>query len=144
MASNGEAGVCVSRLAGRSRGPRARCLCACAQTFVVGVSSRAPALPSLSRHNLLPKSPSSPIDSSSKSSFGVAKARIGKVQSTSDASKHGDVWRTVAPSPLSARSMPWAFWTGSDYLVWGGHIGSTLATDGAFYDPVGDSNFSGV
>jgi hypothetical protein len=47
-------------------------------------------------------------------------------------------WRTLAPSPLSARS-PFAVWTGEEMIVWGSTDRFNRRRDGAAYDPAVDS-----
>jgi N-acetylneuraminic acid mutarotase len=49
-----------------------------------------------------------------------------------------DSWTPIAPSPLGARGVPGAVWTGRDMLVWGGSDGAALA-DGALYNPTDDT-----
>ena len=50
-----------------------------------------------------------------------------------------DTWRTMAPSPLAARTSQNAVWTGSVLLIWGGENGSRKLKDGAAYDPAHDT-----
>ncbi|GAA3224466.1 hypothetical protein [Actinocorallia longicatena] len=54
-----------------------------------------------------------------------------------------DTWRKIAPSPLTARSLPAAVWTGRTVFVWGGSgvPGETRppVADGAEYDPAADA-----
>jgi len=49
-----------------------------------------------------------------------------------------DTWRTLAPSPLSARGGPRGAWTSRDLLVWGG-FDSGPEADGALYNPTDDT-----
>jgi hypothetical protein len=45
----------------------------------------------------------------------------------------------IAPGPLAARSDAVTVWTGEEMLVWGGSQGDEWHTDGAGYDPSGDT-----
>ncbi|HEX5937125.1 MAG TPA: hypothetical protein VFZ75_05470 [Actinomycetota bacterium] len=48
------------------------------------------------------------------------------------------IWRTLPPSPLSARS-PFSVWTGTELIVWGSTERTPRMRDGAAYDPSTDS-----
>lgn len=50
-----------------------------------------------------------------------------------------DTWRTIAASPLSARSEQNAVWTGGVLLIWGGYADGERLKDGAAYDPEKDA-----
>ncbi len=50
----------------------------------------------------------------------------------------GDSWRTLASSPLSARSGAAAEWSGTEMLLWGGRDAGGPLVDGAAYDPATD------
>ncbi|MGH9223112.1 MAG: Kelch repeat-containing protein [Acidimicrobiales bacterium] len=46
-----------------------------------------------------------------------------------------DTWRSLPPSPLSARAGALAVWTGRELIVWGGVAGERFVADGAAFDP---------
>jgi hypothetical protein len=48
-------------------------------------------------------------------------------------------WSSPSVSPLSPRQFPAVFWTGDEFIVWGGVIGNTGLADGARYNPSTDS-----
>jgi N-acetylneuraminic acid mutarotase len=49
-----------------------------------------------------------------------------------------DTWRPMAKAPLSPRSTT-GFWTGKEFLVWGGEGPNAAFVDGAAYDPAADT-----
>ena len=49
-----------------------------------------------------------------------------------------DTWRSLPPSPLSARSGSLAVWSGKELIVWGGMVGDRFLEDGAAFDPDGN------
>ena len=49
-----------------------------------------------------------------------------------------DSWRSLPPSPLSARSGALAVWSGRELIVWGGMVGDRFLSDGAAFDPDGN------
>jgi hypothetical protein len=53
----------------------------------------------------------------------------------------GQRWRSIAPAPIQPRTMPYAAWTGTEMLVWGGYGGDRWhpLLDGGRYDPVADA-----
>lgn len=52
-----------------------------------------------------------------------------------------NTWQQLAPAPLSARAQPYAVWTGSRMIVFGGSTSpnQSQAVDGASYDPATNS-----
>src|SRR5215510_4893754 len=50
-----------------------------------------------------------------------------------------DTWRPMAASPLRARWVHAAVWTGTEMLVWGGADENGALTDGAAYHPDTDT-----
>ena len=47
-------------------------------------------------------------------------------------------WRKLAAAPMEARDAPATAWTGTEFLVWGGHGRDSSLADGAAYDPARD------
>lgn len=47
-----------------------------------------------------------------------------------------DMWRSLPPSPLAARTGALGVWSGQELLVWGGMVGDGFVADGAAFDPV--------